>query len=134
MTDLRIGTSAFTAAGWEQAFYPAGMKPADYLSYYATKFNTVEVDSTFYRAPSVATVNGWERKMPTGFILAAKDHRSEPDDKPSDRNPQPAAKDRQPRRQANLLLSRYQSNLYKRKGPRRSIAGDLSFLTPNFNR
>jgi uncharacterized protein YecE (DUF72 family) len=72
MSELRIGTSAFTAAGWEQAFYPAGMKPADYLSYYATKFNTVEVDSTFYRTPSVATVNGWERKTPTGFNLAAK--------------------------------------------------------------
>ena len=54
MTDLRIGTSAFTAAGWESAFYPAGMKPADYLSYYAAKLKTVEVDSTFYRTPSVA--------------------------------------------------------------------------------
>ena len=32
----------------------------------------MEVDSTFYRTPSVATVNGWERKTPTGFILAAK--------------------------------------------------------------
>jgi uncharacterized protein YecE (DUF72 family) len=49
MSDLRIGTSAFTAAGWENAFYPAGMKAGDYLTYYATKFNTVEVDSTFYR-------------------------------------------------------------------------------------
>jgi uncharacterized protein YecE (DUF72 family) len=72
MTEFRIGTSAFTAAGWEQAFYPPGMKAADYLSYYATKFNTVEVDSTFYRTPSAATVNGWERKTPTGFTLAAK--------------------------------------------------------------
>jgi uncharacterized protein YecE (DUF72 family) len=72
MTDLRIGTSAFTAAGWETAFYPAGLKPVEYLTYYATKFNTVEVDSTFYRAPSVATVNGWERKTPPGFVLAAK--------------------------------------------------------------
>src|SRR5271163_3965216 len=72
MTDLRIGTSAFTAAGWQNAFYPAGMKPADYLTYYATKFTTVEVDSTFYRTPSVATVNGWARKVPEGFVLAAK--------------------------------------------------------------
>src|ERR1700691_1412922 len=69
---IRIGTSAFTAAGWEGAFYPAGMKPADFLSYYATKFDTVEVDSTFYRPPSVATVNGWARKVPDGFMLAAK--------------------------------------------------------------
>jgi uncharacterized protein YecE (DUF72 family) len=72
MEGIRIGTSAFTAAGWEGSFYPAGMKPADFLTYYATKFDTVEVDSTFYRTPSVATVNGWERKTPKGFILAAK--------------------------------------------------------------
>jgi hypothetical protein len=54
MVELHLGTSAFTAAGWEGSFYPEGMKPADFLSYYATKFDTVEVDSTFYHAPSVA--------------------------------------------------------------------------------
>lgn len=69
---IRVGTSAFTAAGWDGAFYPAGMKPADHLSYFATKFDKVEVDSTFYRTPSVATVNGWARKVPNGFLLAAK--------------------------------------------------------------
>ena len=72
MSNIHLGTSAFTAAGWEGSFYPEGMKPADFLSYYATKFDSVEVDSTFYRTPSVATVNGWERKTPKGFILAAK--------------------------------------------------------------
>ena len=72
MSSIHLGTSAFTAAGWEGSFYPKGMKAADFLTYYATKFDTVEVDSTFYRAPSAATVNGWERKTPTGFILAAK--------------------------------------------------------------
>ena len=46
---IRVGTSAFTAAGWAGTFYPEGMKPTDYLTYYATKFNTVEMDSTFYR-------------------------------------------------------------------------------------
>jgi len=72
MSSIHLGTSAFTAAGWEGSFYPEGMKPADFLSYYATKFDTVEGDSTYYRTPSVATVNGWERKTPKGFILAAK--------------------------------------------------------------
>jgi uncharacterized protein YecE (DUF72 family) len=71
MAGIRIGTSAFTAAGWETAFYPAGMKSTDYLTYYATKFDTVEVDSTFYRTPSAALVNGWDRKTPEGFSLAA---------------------------------------------------------------
>lgn len=69
---LRIGTSAFTAAGWDGSFYPAWTKPADYLTYYATKFDTVEVDSTFYRTPPPATVNGWERKTPEDFIFAVK--------------------------------------------------------------
>jgi uncharacterized protein YecE (DUF72 family) len=72
MASLYIGTSAFTAAGWEGAFYPPGAKPADYLSYYATKFNSVEVDSTFYRTPSKATVQGWDKKTPKGFVFTAK--------------------------------------------------------------
>jgi uncharacterized protein YecE (DUF72 family) len=54
--EIRIGTSAFTAAGWPGSFYPEGMKPADYLSHYSTQFDFVEVDSTFYRVPSVSTV------------------------------------------------------------------------------
>jgi uncharacterized protein YecE (DUF72 family) len=72
MPSLYIGTSAFTAKGWEGTFYPPGMKPADYLSFYATRFNSVEVDSTFYRTPSKATVQGWDKKTPQGFIFAAK--------------------------------------------------------------
>ena len=67
-----LGTSAFTAAGWETSFYPKGMKPADYLSFYATKFDTVELDNTFYRTPSISTVQGWSAKTPPGFIFAAK--------------------------------------------------------------
>ncbi len=69
---IRLGTSAFTAEGWEGTFYPAGVKPGDFLKYYATKFDTVEVDSTFYRTPSKATVQGWAKKTPEGFLFAAK--------------------------------------------------------------
>jgi uncharacterized protein YecE (DUF72 family) len=72
MATLYIGTSAFTAAGWEGSFYPPGTKPADYLTFYATKFDTVEVDSTFYRTPSKVTVQGWAKKTPAGFVFAAK--------------------------------------------------------------
>ena len=69
---IRLGTSAFTAAGWPGTFYPQGLPERDYLSYYATQFDTVEVDSTFYRAPSLSTVKGWYSKTPPGFLFAAK--------------------------------------------------------------
>jgi uncharacterized protein YecE (DUF72 family) len=72
MTDILLGTSAFTAEGWVGSFYPPGMKPAEFLSYYATKFNTVELDNTFYRTPAISTVEGWSLKTPPGFIFAAK--------------------------------------------------------------
>ena len=70
--NIRVGTCAFTAAGWEAAFYPAGTQPRDFLTYYATKFNTVEVDSTFYRTPARSTVTGWANKTPLGFVFSLK--------------------------------------------------------------
>jgi uncharacterized protein YecE (DUF72 family) len=72
MAEIRIGTSAFTAEGWEGSFYPKGIKPADFLSFYATKFDTVELDNTFYRTPALSTVQGWNAKTPKGFIFTAK--------------------------------------------------------------
>ncbi len=71
-TGILVGTSAFTAAGWEHSFYTAGMKSRDFLTYYATQFGTVEVDSTFYRTPSLSTVTGWYEKTPPDFVFAAK--------------------------------------------------------------
>jgi hypothetical protein len=68
---ILLGTSAFTAAGWPGSFYPQGLQPRDFLPYYATQFGTVEVDSTFYRTPSVSTVNGWHR-LPIVWIYPKK--------------------------------------------------------------
>jgi uncharacterized protein YecE (DUF72 family) len=67
-----LGTSAFTASGWAGSFYPVGMKSDDYLSYYASKFRTVEIDSTYYGTPAASTVESWYRKTPADFIFAAK--------------------------------------------------------------
>jgi uncharacterized protein YecE (DUF72 family) len=69
---IRIGTSSFTANGWKGTFYPEGLPEREYLTYYATKFDTVEVDSTSYRTPSKTTVQGWRNKTPEGFVFAAK--------------------------------------------------------------
>src|SRR5882762_8966380 len=71
-TGIQLGTSAFTAAGWEGSFYPPGMKSRDFLSYYATQFATVEVDSTFYGCPSASTVNNWAARTPEDFVFSVK--------------------------------------------------------------
>jgi uncharacterized protein YecE (DUF72 family) len=67
-----LGTSAFTANGWQGSFYPPGMKSRDFLSYYATQFATVEVDSTFYGCPSATTVNNWNTRTPEDFLFSVK--------------------------------------------------------------
>jgi len=69
---ILLGTSSFTAKGWEGVFYPKGMKSADYLAFYAEHFHTVEVDSTFYGCPSARTVNNWAARTPEGFIFSVK--------------------------------------------------------------
>jgi uncharacterized protein YecE (DUF72 family) len=72
LSGILLGTSAFTANGWEGSFYPPGMKSRDFLSYYATQFATVEVDSTFYGCPSATTVNNWSARTPEDFLFCVK--------------------------------------------------------------
>jgi uncharacterized protein YecE (DUF72 family) len=69
---MYLGTSSFTAAGWEGTFYPKGMRSADYLAFYAEHFPTVEVDSTFYGCPSARTVGNWAARTPEGFVFSVK--------------------------------------------------------------
>jgi uncharacterized protein YecE (DUF72 family) len=72
MAELRIGTSAFTARGWGGTFYPKGIAAQEQLTYYATQFDTVELDTTFYGTPAISTVKGWYAKTPPGFVFAVK--------------------------------------------------------------
>jgi len=69
---LRMGTCSFTKEGWKNSFYPKGAKSRDYLSYYATQFNTVEIDSTFYGVPAISTVKSWYAETPADFLFALK--------------------------------------------------------------
>lgn len=72
MAMLRLGTSSWTAKGWEEAFYPAGARSADYIREYAKRFSTVEIDSSFYGTPKRDTVKRWRDQTPDGFVFAAK--------------------------------------------------------------
>lgn len=69
---VRIGTSSWSSEDWVGPFYPAGSSAADQLPFYATRFDTVECDATFYRIPSRRTVEGWASRTPPGFVFSLK--------------------------------------------------------------
>jgi uncharacterized protein YecE (DUF72 family) len=73
---LRYGTSSWSEKSWVGPFYAPGTRPGDYLTRYAEEFDTVEADVTYYRIPDAQLVDGWRRKTPEGFKLAAKFPRS----------------------------------------------------------
>ncbi len=76
MTRLRWGCSSWSEPGWVGPFYPPGTKPGAFLFHYATQFDTVEADTTYYHAPGTKLVDGWAQKTPAGFKLSAKFPRS----------------------------------------------------------
>jgi uncharacterized protein YecE (DUF72 family) len=80
-TKIYLGTSAFTAAGWPGTFYPANMQSKDYLTFYAQKFDSVEVNSTLYGCPTTRTVANWAARTPDNFIFSIKTPRSITHDK-----------------------------------------------------
>lgn len=71
-----IGTSGWTYDDWSGKFYPSEVKGADRLSFYARRFNTVEVNATFYRIPFQSMVNGWNKRLDSRFHLVVKGSRT----------------------------------------------------------
>jgi uncharacterized protein YecE (DUF72 family) len=72
MSELRIGCSGWVYKDWTGPFYPDGTKDRERLAYYATRFDTAEINASFYRLPSELMVTGWRERTPSGFIFAWK--------------------------------------------------------------
>ncbi|MDX6609120.1 MAG: hypothetical protein QOF85_1045 [Solirubrobacterales bacterium] len=75
MHQVRIGCSGWSYAEWRGAFYPKKMPSSRWLEHYASVFNTVEVNATFYRLPKPSTVAHWAEQTPDGFLFAVKGSR-----------------------------------------------------------
>ncbi|MBD3403023.1 DUF72 domain-containing protein [candidate division GN15 bacterium] len=69
---VRVGTSGFSYKDWLGNFYPNFCPDRDFLRFYASQFNTVEIDATFYRIPAPSTVERWVANTPQDFVFAAK--------------------------------------------------------------
>jgi uncharacterized protein YecE (DUF72 family) len=71
---LFAGTSGFAYPAWKPDFYPAKLPQKDFLKYYATRLNAVEINYTFRQLPSAATLEKWVSGTPDGFVFALKAH------------------------------------------------------------
>jgi uncharacterized protein YecE (DUF72 family) len=72
MSRIRIGTSGFRYPEWRPGFYPADLPEKEFLRFYASRFSTVELDSTFYRMPTGKTIDGWKAATAEDFEFTLK--------------------------------------------------------------
>ena len=75
MAQMLIGTSGWVYGAWKAAFYPPALPDAQRLAYYANRFQTTEVNYSFYHVPSADTYRRWLKLVPPDFVFALKAHR-----------------------------------------------------------
>lgn len=71
-----IGCSGFSYKEWREEFYPKGLAQSKWFHYYTQHFDTLELNVTFYRFPTLNSLIGWFEKAPEGFSFSAKMPRS----------------------------------------------------------
>jgi len=70
---VHIGTSGWSYDHWHSGvLYPDGILPRQRLEYYLRRYQTVELNSSYYRWPSEAAFDSWRRRLPEGFLLSVK--------------------------------------------------------------
>lgn len=67
-----IGCSGFHYKEWKERFYPKGLPQRLWFEHYARHFNTLELNVTFYRFPSLQSLESWHQRSPEGFSFSAK--------------------------------------------------------------
>jgi uncharacterized protein YecE (DUF72 family) len=72
---IRIGTSGWHYKHWRGTFYPEGLPAAKWLDFYCERFDSVELNNTFYRLPPRAALEGWRDSTPANFLFAVKGSR-----------------------------------------------------------
>ncbi|HVF75835.1 MAG TPA: DUF72 domain-containing protein [Acidimicrobiales bacterium] len=67
-----IGTSGWQYRDWRGTFYPGDLPQANWLEYYAERFQTQEVNNAFYRLPEASTFTAWAERAPDDFVMVVK--------------------------------------------------------------
>ncbi len=71
-----IGCSGFSYKEWKEIFYPPKLPQSKWFDFYTEHFNTLELNVTFYRFPTLKLLQGWYDKAPEHFLFSAKVPRS----------------------------------------------------------
>ena len=69
---IHVGTSGYNYEAWRGSFYPEDLPSKKMLGYYAGRFDTVEINYSFYRKPTPKILQGWSAQVPPGFRFALK--------------------------------------------------------------
>jgi uncharacterized protein YecE (DUF72 family) len=69
---IYVGTSGYGYKEWKGIFYPEKISPHDMLRFYGERFDTVEINYTFYHMPTVAGLYSWADQVPDDFLFALK--------------------------------------------------------------
>ncbi|MDJ1159195.1 DUF72 domain-containing protein [Chelatococcus sp. SYSU_G07232] len=69
---IHIGTSGWAYPHWRGVFFPPHLPQAEWLAFYTAHFRTVELNASFYRLPTEATIDRWHALAPPGFVYAVK--------------------------------------------------------------
>ncbi len=69
---LYVGTSGYSYKEWKGHFYPEELSEKEFLKYYGTKLNAVEINNTFYRLPKESVVQSWAEQVPEEFAFSIK--------------------------------------------------------------
>jgi uncharacterized protein YecE (DUF72 family) len=72
VAEIRIGTCSWADEALSKYYYPPGLPAGERLAHYAGEFDTVEVDSTYYRLPAEQMVERWAERTPNGFVMHVK--------------------------------------------------------------
>ena len=72
MARVRVGCSGWQYRHWRGRFYPPDLPQARWLEYYVERFDTVELNNSFYRLPDAETFAAWEHRLPSRFVMAVK--------------------------------------------------------------
>jgi len=72
MTEWRIGCSGFYYKEWKEIFYPVGLPQKSWFEFYCRHFNTIEINSSFYRQPSAKSFDTWYNTSPADFLFSIK--------------------------------------------------------------